>query len=163
MNSGIINNNIVVFQDDDLELDNSYGIYLDEGYLKGLTIDSNVFSTTTGAISMFYGSDNWGEETDDVTFSNNIFNAITTDVSYLGFFRTDRDWTFTNNWYYTPRTVNEMWIDEPYQWDDFITNFEPEATRGDIPYTFPDDTKTVETYMSSQGEDGTKDAFLEKN
>ena len=67
---------------------------------------------------------------------------------------------FSNNTYYAPGTpeftVSSVGYD-PSQW---VSSFESDAKF--TQKTFLDDSRTVETYMTSIGEPGTLDAFIER-
>ncbi|MDC7220505.1 MAG: hypothetical protein PQJ59_11265 [Spirochaetales bacterium] len=164
MNSGSVRNNVIFFRNVDQTLTNSYGVYLKDGYSKELIIDSNIFSSNTDGPALFYADENDGEETDEIAITKNIWNATNTidQINYLGRFYSDREYSFAGNWWFTPRTENEFLIDNsPYQKADWLLNYEPTATFGEESYLFPDESRTVETYMGEIGETESKEAFLE--
>jgi hypothetical protein len=104
--------------------------------------------------------------TSNITVTNNYFE-IAGGASAFFMARTpfNEGIAFSGNHYYTQETSAQFLFDDEitqvtYTFDQWKVNFEPSAIFAQ--HSFPDPTRSIETYMASLGETATLDAFIAK-
>jgi hypothetical protein len=158
IDGGIVNDNLIYHNN----ATNSHAI-LHGDHSRNLSITNNVvydFKNVTQAIEL---EGQWGTDSENITFSNNKIQ-VPENSGYIikTEFPTTGKWTFSNNKYFSNvadgarfklnniAKTNAQWATETGD----NSTFEQ--------VSFPDPTRSVETYMASIGETATIDAFIAK-
>ena len=159
IDGGTVAQNIIVHNN----ASNSHGMQ-HIGYSRNLTIDSNVIYDFQNLDYGVHLESQWGTDSENVVFSNNkIQIPLNAGYTINSEFDPTGKWTFSNNKYYSDSADGARFMlsgasKTDAQWADATgdTSFPLEQV------TFPDPTRSVETYLTSIGEStATIDRFIE--
>jgi hypothetical protein len=161
ISTGTVSENIIMNQVDA----SLYGrVFNTRGYVENMQIKNNVLHNLYNvyAVNPSFDSSN-PNKASNITFTNNTINFSSNGGSLVyAAYDPSTAWTFANNKYYTSKAdgarfnvvsankTDAQWISLT---GDNSTFAQP---------TFPDSTRSIETYMQSLGETATIDAFIAK-